>query len=97
MKIASFIFVALLLAGCTSTQPSASLTAEQAKTLAMQLANAKASTIYHRQPFHDGQPASFVSGHWIWTAKGSGDVEAKVELSADGSTNSVAVYLLTLY
>jgi len=96
MKPSLIVGLGLFLVGCTSTQPGASLTADQAKTLAMRLANDKASAIYHRQPFHDGQPATFASGHWVWTARGSGDVEAKVELAADGSTNSVALYLLIL-
>jgi hypothetical protein len=95
MKTVSFIFVTLLLVGCTSTRPSASLTKEQAKAVAMRLANDKASTICHRQPFHDGQSATFVSGHWIWRELAPGDIEATVELAADGSTNSVAINILS--
>ena len=94
MKTVSFIFVMFLLVGCTSTRPSASLTTEQATALAMQLANDKASTICHRQPFHDGQPAAFVSGRWTWRELAPGDVEATVQLAADGSTNSVAINIL---
>jgi len=86
----------LLLVGCTSTRPSASLTAEQAKTLAMRLANGKAATLYHSQPFVAGQPAQFVSGHWLWIARqgfGRGDIQATVAIAADGSTNSVDLQL----
>jgi hypothetical protein len=97
MKISCIIISAFLLVGCASSRPSASLTAEQAKSLAMRLANDKAFTLYHCQPFRDGQPAHFVAGHWIWTDQqgfGHGDVQATVELAADGSTHSVDVQLL---
>jgi hypothetical protein len=73
-----------------------SLTAEQAKALAIRLANDKASTLYHSQPFGAGQPAQFVTDHWLWAAQqgfGSGDIQARVELAADGSTNSVNLQL----
>ena len=84
-----------MLIGCESSRQSASLTAEQAKTLAMRLANDKASAIYHRQLFHDGQPATFESDHWVWRELAPGDIEATVKLAADGSTNSVAINLLS--
>jgi hypothetical protein len=71
------------------------LSANQAARLAIQLANAKAEATYQRQPFHDGQPATFVSGHWVWRELAPGDFEATVELSADGSTNSVAINILS--
>ena len=74
---------------------SASLTADEAKTLAIRLANEKASATWHRQPFHDGQPATFVSDRWVWYQLAPGDVEATVELAADGSTNSVAINILS--
>jgi hypothetical protein len=45
-----------------TAEKSTTLTAEQAKTVAMRLANDKASTLYHCQPFRDGQPARFVAG-----------------------------------
>ena len=95
MKTLSFVFVMLFLAGCTSMRPSASLSAGQATALAVQLANDKASTICHRKPFLDGQPAAFVSGRWTWRELAPGDVEATVELAADGSTNSVAINILS--
>jgi hypothetical protein len=61
----------------------------------MRLANDKASAICHRQPFHDGGPAAFESGHWIWRELAPGDIEATVRLAADGSTNSVAINMLS--
>ena len=80
-----------------TAEKSASLTAEQAKTVAMRLANDKAFTIYHCQPFRDGQPARFVAGQWVWVGLqgfGHGDLQATVQLAADGSTNSVDLRLL---
>jgi uncharacterized protein YcfL len=47
MKTSFIIIFTLLLVGCASTRQSASLTAEQAKTVAMRLANDKAFTLYH--------------------------------------------------
>jgi hypothetical protein len=73
------------------------LTAEQARTLAMRLANEKMDALYHYQPFQDGQPPRFEAGHWIWTGSqgfGTGDIQARVELAADGSSNSVDIVLL---
>jgi hypothetical protein len=97
MRASFIVGFALLLVGCnTSTRQGASLTAEQAKTVAMRLANDKASTLYHCQPFRDGQPAQFVAGHWLWVARqgfGHGDIEATVELAANGSTNNVDLQL----
>ena len=80
-----------------TAEKSASLTAEQAKTVAMRLANDKASTLYHCQPFRDGQPARFVAGQWVWDdlqGFGHSDVQATVKLAADGSTISVDLQLL---
>jgi len=97
MKTSFIVLFAFLIAGCGSLQPKASLTAEQARTVAMQLANVKANALYHCQPFQDGQPVRFVQGHWMWTENrglGQGDIEAMVELAADGSTNSVKVEFL---
>jgi hypothetical protein len=74
-----------------------SLTAEQAKTLAIRLANEKADALYHYQPFRDGRSARLVAGHWVWTDQqgyGQGDIQATVELAADGSTNNVDLQLL---
>jgi len=97
MKISVIAVFAFLLIGCESSRQSASLTSEQAKTVAIQLANQKADTLYHCQPFQDGQPAKFTQGHWVWCdtrGYGHGDVQATVELAANGSTNSVDVELL---
>jgi hypothetical protein len=95
MKTSLIAVLGFMLIGCESSRQSVSLTAEQAKTVAMRLANDKASTIYHRQPFHDGQPAAFVSGRWVWRELAPGDIEATVELAADGSTNSVVINILS--
>ena len=95
MKMPTPIILGFFLVGCTSSQPRASLTTEQATTLAMRLANDKASTVYHQQPFHDGQPASFEAGRWVWRQLRPGDFDATVELAADGSTNKVVVNLLS--
>ena len=97
MKIASIIALTLLLASCESSRQSPSLSAEQAATQAMRLANDKAFTLYQSRPFHAGQPAQLVAGHWIWSdlrGFGHGDVQATVELAKDGSTNNVNVQLL---
>ncbi len=97
MKISFIVFCAFVLIGCASSRQSASLTAGQAKILAVQLANEKALTDYGCQPFRDGQPAHFVAGRWIWTGQqgyGQGDIQAKVELASDGSTHNVELQLL---
>ena len=96
MKTSCVIMFTILIAGCASTHQSASLTAEQATTVAMRLANDKASTFYQHQPFVAGQPAQFVAGHWLWVVRqgfGRGDIQATVELAADGSTNNVDLQL----
>ena len=74
-----------------------SLTADEATSTARQLANHKASTQFQAQPALTGQPAKFVEGRWLWVATqgyGRGDIQAKVELAPDGSTNSVNLELL---
>ena len=97
MKTSLILVLAFILVGCESSRQCVSLTADQAKTLAMGLANDKAATLYHSQPFVAGQPAKFVAGHWLWVARqgfGRGDIQATVELAADGSTNRVDLQLL---
>jgi len=92
MRTTSAILFALLLAGCASSPPKAKLTAEQATSLAVQLANDKAVELYHVQPFCDVQPARFTDGRWVWTDRcgvGHQDVQVTVALAADGSTNAV--------
>jgi hypothetical protein len=91
MKTPLILILGFMLTGCESSRQSASLTADQAKTVAIHLANEKAAATYHSQPFHDGQPPSFVAGHWTWRQLVTGDLEATVELAADGSTNSVTI------
>ena len=92
MKASLIVILAFFLVGCESSRQSASLTTEQATTTAMRLANDKAFTLYQHRLFVAGQPAQFVAGHWLWVARqgfGRGDIQAAVELAADGSTNSV--------
>src|SRR3974390_3195422 len=87
------IFAVLLVGGVGSGQ-NASLTSDQATSLAIKLANLKADTTYHFQPFHDGHPARFIRGLWVWCdarGYGRGDVQATVELAANGSTNNVDI------
>jgi hypothetical protein len=96
MKSSLLVVLAFIFVGCESSRQSASLTAEQATTVAIRLANDKASTLYHHQPFVDGQPAQFVAGRWVWVEQqgfGHGDIQATVELAADGSTNNVDLQL----
>jgi hypothetical protein len=96
-QLASFVVMTLLLVGCASTRPNTSLTAEQAKAIAMRLANDQADILYHCRPFHDGQPARFVAGHWLWVERqgfGLSDFQATVELAADDSTHKVDLQLL---
>lgn len=96
MKTSSIILFTLFLVGCARTHQSASLTAEQAKVITLRLANEKAFTLYHSQPFRDGQSAQFVAGRWLWVERqgfGHGDIQATVELAADGSTNNVELQL----
>ena len=96
MKTARIFVLAFIFVGCESSRQSTSLTAEQAKTLAMRVANEQASKLYHSQPFVVGQPAQFEAGHWLWIGRqgfGQGDIQATVKLAADGSTNSVDLQL----
>ena len=97
LKTTIIAFFSLLLIGCESSRQSASLTPEQAKAMAIRLANDKAATLYYSQPFQDGQPARLVGGRWVWTDTrgfGHADIQATVELAADGSTNHVDLQLL---
>ena len=98
MRTSCIALFALLLVGCsTSTQQSTGLTQEQAQRLAVQLANDKASTVHHCQPFRSGQAARLEKGRWVWFERqgyGYGEFEATVELAANGSTNSVNLQFL---
>jgi hypothetical protein len=95
MKMRYLIPLTLALLGCSSTIPrTTTLTAEQAGTLARQLANAKAQALFNSQPFRGGPPAQLVRGHWIWhdlRGQGSGDIEASVEFAVDGTNPDVSV------
>jgi hypothetical protein len=96
MKTSLILVLAFILVGCVSSRQSALLTTEQATTIAMRLANDKASRLYQHKPFVTGRSAQFVAGHWLWVAQqgfGLGDIQVRVELAADGSTNSVDLQL----
>ena len=96
-KLCIFGFT-LVLVGCSpSTQERASLNAEQARARAVQLANDKATVLYHCSPFTARRPAQFSGGRWLWSDRQGykqGDIEATVELAANGATNSVDLKLL---
>jgi hypothetical protein len=97
MKAIYVATVAVLLAGCASPRQTTSFTAGQAKTLAVNLSNDKAFMVYGCRPFHDGAPACLIEGRWVWTdlgGVGCYDLEATVELAADGSTNQVELKVL---
>ena len=98
MRILHLVVFMFFLAGCsTGMRQGTTLTADQADALALQLANDKALTIYHCQPFGDARTARFVQGHWVWSERqgfGHCDLEATVKLAPDGSTNAVDVKLL---
>jgi hypothetical protein len=97
MKTALIALFVVLLAGCASPRQSTYITPDQAKTLAVNLSNDKAFTVYGCRPFHDGEPAIFIDGRWVWSDLGgvaAYDVEASVELAADGSTNRVELKAL---
>ena len=49
MKTSFIVMFTLLLVGCASTRQTASLTAEQANTVALRLADDKAFTLYQCQ------------------------------------------------
>jgi hypothetical protein len=98
MKKPYNVGLAFLLVGCASSQQSASLPKEDAKALAIRLANGKVATLYHSKPFQVGHLTHLRDGRWIWTdSRGFGhvDIQARVELAADGSTNSVEINILT--
>lgn len=98
MKTLPIIALGLLLSGCsTSTPRTTSLTADQAGAVAGRLANERAQSLYDCQPFAGDAPARFVAGRWLWRdrrACGLADLEATVELAADGSARSCEVILL---
>ncbi|MGA3265828.1 MAG: hypothetical protein ABSE16_03290 [Verrucomicrobiota bacterium] len=98
MKTSLILVLAFVFVGCESSRQSASLTADQAETLAMRLANDNAATLYHSRPFVAGQPAQIVAGHWLWVVQqgfGLGDIQATVEVAMDGSTNHVDLQIFT--
>jgi hypothetical protein len=89
----------VLLAGCQSSLTNRPITAGDAQSTCVQLANEKADSMYHRRPFQSRRPARFEQGRWIWTdtqGAGSLDFAATVLLAANGSTNSVDVKMLDI-
>ena len=98
MKMRYFIPMAWVMAGCTSTLSHVeAITSQEAKRLAQQMANEKAQGLYACRPFQNGAPARLDDSQWIWSDRrpyGSGDIEATVILSTDGSPRSVDVVLL---
>ncbi len=80
-----------------SVRQSELLTEEEARRIAIQLANAKAFAVYRCDPFGNGRPARFELGHWVWIGLqgyGTGDIQATVELAPNGSTNAVNLEFL---
>ena|ERR1019366_1787550 len=98
MKTRHLIPIALALLGCSSTTPhTTTLTAKQAGVVAQRLANEKAQTLFHCQPFRNSPLAEFVQGHWTWhdlRGQGSGDVEATVEFEANGAKPKTSIVWL---
>ena len=99
MKSKSTLFAiasGILLVGC-ATQHRTTLTAVQAKTLALQLANNEAFARYGCRPFQDGQLPRFEQGRWVWSdlrGYGKGDLEALVTISAEGAAHEVKLTVL---
>jgi hypothetical protein len=77
----------------------ATLSAEEARSLARRIANEKAKELYGCEPFTDWALASLDETGWFWSSRrahGHGDLEATVRFAADGSKESVDVFLLDL-
>ena len=97
MRTLSMIILPVLMLGCAKSPQSTLLTEVQAKAVAMRLANDESSKLYSCQPFREDRPARLEAGRWVWKARGGvglSDVEARVELAVDGSTNCVDLILL---
>ena len=83
-----------MLVGCSTAPKNSALTAEEARSLAQQLANQEAQRLYICQPFINPPPAKFVNGHWTWhclQSCGQGDLDATVEFAANGADPKVSV------
>ena len=95
MKARYLFYLALTLVGCSTTAPNhGTLTTAQATCLAQKLANEKAQSLYHGEPFRNGPQAQFIHGRWAWHAQegwGKADIEATVSFAADGANPSVIV------
>jgi hypothetical protein len=88
------LLVMVMVCGCSSTRRTNMLTADQAGAFAASLANEKAQTLYHCQPFSNDAPAQFVHGNWTWhqlKGQGQGDIEATVEFEPNGAKPKVKV------
>jgi hypothetical protein len=99
MKSLGLISLLIWLVGCgaPSTRQAGPLSAEQARLLARQAANAEAQALYQCQPFDNGPSARLEGGRWVWQdrrAYGKSDVEARVSFAPDGSGRTVQVLLL---
>jgi hypothetical protein len=97
-KLLSIAILALFFsAGCvTKTKQIPPLTSKQAKIVAVQLANDEARKSYKCQPFTNDRPIVFRDDKWLWTSQvgcGHYNVEAVVELAANGLTNRVRLQL----
>ena len=95
MKTKYLIPLVAFTIGCSSTASrTATLTSNKAGALAQQLANEKAQSLYHCQPFQKANPAQFIKGHWVWhqtQGQGKGDLQAKVDFKADGADPEVTL------
>ena len=95
MKMKHLATLLVILAGCSTTAThTGKLTADEAGSLALRLANEQAQTLYNCQPFHNASPARFLQGHWSWYQSkglGLGDIEATVEFGPDGTEPIVTV------
>jgi hypothetical protein len=98
MKTKLCLIAALLLAGCASPEKQTSLTPDQARDIAIGLANQQSEALFHCQPFKDGPPARWTGHHWVWTTRqgvSHADMDATVELNAAGKARQVEVRLFT--
>jgi len=73
------------------------LTANEAQSIAIRLANERARALFDCEPFGDGPLANREETGWVWSerrGRGTGDLEATVRLAHDGSPQAVEVLLL---
>ena len=99
MKTLFLIPLIVMLLGCRTdgSRANGPMDVENATRLAQRLANQKAQTLYHCQPFKAAPLARLVHGHWewcAWKAQGQLDLQASVSFARDGSAPSVEILLL---